>query len=93
LARQFGDTFALSLLSSMGLSSQLPAGLNAGLGLKWEGRRDSVLIAHSAVRAYRLETLLLDRYRIAIFVSRVGEILRVELPDEVVLVNDQLANL
>jgi hypothetical protein len=92
LARQFGDPLALGLLSSLGLSSQIPAGPPVGFDLKWEGRHDSVQIAHSAVRAYRLEARVLDRYRIVIFVSRVGEILRVELPDEVVLVNDQLAN-
>ena len=33
---------------------------------------------------------LLDRYPIVIFVSRVGEILRVELPDNLVLVNEGL---
>jgi hypothetical protein len=38
-----------------------------------------------------LQTRVLDKYEIKIFISRVGEILRVELPDEVVLVNDQLA--
>ena len=44
------------------------------------------------MRAYRLQARLLDRYQARIFVSRVGEILRVDLPDEVVLLNDQLAN-
>jgi hypothetical protein len=48
-------------------------------------------IGHSPVRTYRLQTRALDKYQITIFISRVGEILRVELPDELVLVNDQLA--
>jgi hypothetical protein len=47
-------------------------------------------VRHASVRAYRLKTRILDRYDIVIFVSRVGEILRVELPDEIVLTNDQL---
>jgi hypothetical protein len=34
---------------------------------------------------------VLDKYQLTIFISRVGEILRVELPDEILLVNDQLA--
>jgi len=45
------------------------------------------------VRAYRLQTRLLDRFQALIFVSSVGEILRIELPDEIILVNDQLTNL
>jgi len=59
--------------------------------LEWEARNDSIRIGHSKVRVYRLETRLLDHYRVLIFVSRVGEILRVELPNELILVNDQLA--
>lgn len=91
LARQFGDPFALGWMSALGFSGQWPAGSKASLGLKWEARHDSLRIGHSAVRAYRLEARLLERFGVVIFVSRVGELLRVELPDEVVLVNDQLA--
>jgi hypothetical protein len=40
-----------------------------------------------------LEASLLDRYRLYIVVSRVGEILIVQLPDEWQLVNDQLISL
>jgi hypothetical protein len=38
-----------------------------------------------------LEASAADRYSAVLFVSRVGEILRMELPDGLVLVNDQLA--
>ena len=75
-------------------NSSLP--LNSGitpaaLGLKWGARNDWFQIAHASVRAYLLEAKVLDRYSVKIFVSRVGEILRVELPDEIVLENDQLS--
>ena len=60
--------------------------------LKWEGRQDSVTIGHSPVRAYRLQAQIMEKYRVVIFTSRVGEILRVELPHNLVLVNDQLAS-
>lgn len=63
------------------------------LGLKWEARNDWFQIGHTSVRAYLLETKILDRFPIKIVVSRVGEILRVELPDEIVLTNDQLITL
>ncbi len=75
------------------LNSALPLNSNffpLAPGLKWEARNDWFQIAHASVRAYLLEARILDRYPIKIFVSRVGEILRVELPDEILLVNDQL---
>jgi len=63
------------------------------LGLRWEARNDWLQIGHSEVRVYRLQAHLLDRYQAVILVSRVGEILRVELPGGLLLVNEALTNL
>lgn len=60
-------------------------------GPRWEGRNAELRLGHSLVRAYRLKARFLDKYEIRVFVSRVGEILRVDLPDENVLLNDQFA--
>ena len=49
--------------------------------LDWEARNDWLEIGHAQVRVYRLRAQLLDRYQIVVIVSRVGEIMRVELPD------------
>jgi hypothetical protein len=38
-----------------------------------------------------LQTAWLEKYKAVMFVSRVGELLRIELPDEIALVNDQLS--
>jgi hypothetical protein len=90
LVQEFGGPFAVGLLSGLGLP------LNSGgitlekLGLRWEARHESLALGHSSVRAYRLQARLLDRYALVVFVSRAGEILRVELPDGIVLANDQL---
>jgi hypothetical protein len=65
-------------------------GLPPELGLQWTAHNDWVTIGHTSVRTFRLEATLLERYRMRIIVSRVGEILRVELPDGWELVNDQL---
>jgi hypothetical protein len=75
------------------------AGLHTGpndatvpaLGLKWEAQEDLIRIGRTAVQVYRLHTRVLDRYEVTAIVSRAGEILRVELPDEVTLVNDRMA--
>jgi hypothetical protein len=66
-----------------------PGAATLSLGAKWEAHEDTLWIGHTPTRVYRLQTRLLDRYRISLVVSRVGEILRVELPDELVLRNDQ----
>ena len=78
------------LLGELG-SASLPPRTASWNGLKWEARSDSVKIGMAPVPAYRLQARLFDRYQVLIFVSRVGEILRVELPNDVVLLNDQVA--
>jgi hypothetical protein len=57
------------------------------LGLDWEARNDSLTIGRTPVRIYRLQARLLDRFRVVVYVSRAGEVLRVELPDDLVLTN------
>jgi hypothetical protein len=89
--RDLGGPITAGLLNGFGMFEMQLQGTALKAGLKWEGREDSMRIGHSPVRTYRLHTRVLDRYQITIFVSRVGEILRVELPDEIVLVNDQLS--
>jgi hypothetical protein len=91
LLQLLGAPWMAAVMSEMGLKGSSNAGLN--VTLKWEARHDVIKIGHASVRAFRLQTRFLDKYQVVIFISRVGEILRVELPDEILLVNDQLANL
>jgi hypothetical protein len=88
LAREFNVTAPLGALGVLGL--QAPAGGVLAPGLKWEARNDRISIGHTPVRAYRLEARLPGRYEVVVVLSRVGEILRVELPGDLVLMNDQL---
>jgi hypothetical protein len=90
LLQEFVGPWAPGVFDSLGLGAHSSKALSSSLGLKWEASRDSMDVRHASVRAYRLKARLLDRYQMVIFVSRVGEILRVELPDEIVLTNDQL---
>ncbi len=92
LLRDVAGPFAYGMFSAIHLPIRPQSASSRALGLEWEARNDSAKIGQSLVRAYRLQARLLDRYQARIFVSRVGEILRVDLPDEVVLLNDQLAN-
>src|SRR6266516_2807592 len=89
LLEEFAGPLPLALLGPVaGLEQK-----NLSIGLQWEARNDWLKIGHAQVRVYRLHARLLDRYQIAVVVSRVGEILRVELPNGLLLVNEALSNL
>ena len=82
-----------ALVAALGLPRTPAQATPAALGLKWEARNDWLKIASERMRVYRLQTRLLDRFQITLFISLEGEILRAELPDNIVLVNDQLTAL
>ena len=59
--------------------------------LTWETRNDWLEIHHARARVYRLQIRWRDdRYRVVALISRVGEILKVELPNGVTLINDEI---
>lgn len=62
------------------------------LDLPWEASSVRMNIGHTITRAYRLQARLLDRWQVVVMVSPVGEILRVELPDDWVLTTDEAGN-
>lgn len=68
----------------------VPALQKLSLGLQWEARQDWLKVGSAKLRCYRLHTRLLERHQAVVFVSRVGEILRVELPDGYVLQNTRM---
>jgi hypothetical protein len=93
LLREFAGPLASGLFSGLGLSLPAPGQRTSpGAALRWEARSDTMQIGHAPMRVYRLQTRLLNRYPVTVITSRVGEILRVELPNEIVLAHDQLAN-
>lgn len=90
LVRELGGPVAAAFLSGSGLFPSPAEQSLVKSGLKWEARNELVRLGHSSVRAYRLETRLMDRFDVVLFISRAGELLRVELPEGIVLANDQL---
>jgi hypothetical protein len=90
LLEEFGGPMAVGVLAGLGLPSLQDPKTVSALGLHWEARHESIKLGHSSVRVYRLQARLLDRFAIVVFISTAGEILRVELPDGIVLTNDQL---
>jgi len=90
LLEEFAGPLPLALLGQVGGLNR-PAGLS--LDLNWEARNDWLKIGHAQVRVYRLQARVLDRYQVVVIVSRVGEIMRVELPNGVLLANEVLTSL
>ena len=81
---EMGGVFALGVL---GMDQSLPG--VAGQGIEWEAHEDHIRLGGVSARAYRLDAFLLGQ-RVEIFVSRAGEILRVELPRDISLRNQAL---
>jgi hypothetical protein len=82
---EVGGAFALGVL---GLDQSLPG--IAKQGIEWEAHEDRMTLGNTTVRAYRLDAFILGQ-RVEIFVSRVGEILRVDLPRKISLRNQALS--
>ena len=89
LAEAFAVPLPPGLVGISEMSTNALEGVLPAQGPEWEARSDWINIGHTAARAYRLQTRLLDRWQFVIMVSPVGEILRVELPDDWVLASDQ----
>lgn len=94
LIRELGGPALPAALAAFGVP--LPsANTNAPLSmaLRWEAHHDRLKLGSNQIRVYRLEARLFDRFKATLFVSPVGEILRMELPDEIILANDALTTL
>jgi hypothetical protein len=92
LAQEFQLPLPLQFLDAIGLPAAGQSAAALSPGLVWEARNDWINLGHTAVRAYRLQARIFDRFMIIVMVSEVGEILRVELPDEWTIVNDQFSD-
>ena len=68
----------------------LPALQKLSLGVQWDSRQDWLKVGSAKLRCYRLQTRLLEKHTVTVYISRVGEILRVELPNDLVLQNTRM---
>ena len=91
LLQLVGAPFSPAILAGLGLPRNLTQTTPNALGVHWEARHDWLSIGKERMRAYRLQAQLLGRFTMTFFISLEGEILRVELPDDILLVNYQLA--
>ncbi len=66
----------------------LPPPAALGQSFHWQAERDRLKMGREPVSVYRLETRILD-HPIVIYVSTLGEILRVELPGDIIATLDE----
>jgi hypothetical protein len=90
LFRDLDAPVALALAAPL---AQWPASTNLQGALRWEARQGWMPLGNSRIRVYRLRVRLADRHDLVAYVNRAGEILKIELPGGVRLVNEGLGNL
>jgi hypothetical protein len=88
LLRAFGGNFAVGLLGDFELPVLPQASSSFAQSFHWQAQRDRTKLGREPVSVYRLETRVLDR-PIVIYVSTLGEILRVELPGNIIAALDE----
>lgn len=81
LIRTFVGNFADSLLNGLDLPDLTAA--PAAQNIEWEASRTRLKIGSESVPVYQLQTVLLGR-EIKVMVSTLGEVLRVELPGNII---------
>ena len=71
----------------------LPGATGVRPSIAWSARNDWLRVGHNRVRVYRLKVKLFERFEAVAYFSRAGEMLKVTLPDGLVLVNEALPNI
>lgn len=91
LAGAFDNPMLPLVLGAIGPAfSHLPRDGAPSAALSWQASTDWLAIGRSRMRVNRMEARFFDRYKFVVVTSRVGEILRVELPGNIRLLNDAL---
>ena len=91
LIRAFAGDLGGGLLGDLDLPvfSETPTALAESL--HWEAYHDRLMVGREPLSAYRLEAHALD-HPVVIYISTLGEVLRIELPGGTTAVLDQLGN-
>lgn len=68
--------------------------LNAAkIQLDWKAYHDNMTVGKVNLKVYRVEATIWGKFKVSATISRAGEILKIELPENITLINTALANL
>jgi len=85
-----GLPFAGQLLSGIAIGGARPDVAELASRIEWQANNDHLKFHGAKARVYRLTIRLFEDRELSLVVSRVGEILRLELPYGVSLINEEL---
>lgn len=93
ILKDLGGPLLPATITALGvpLSTNQTAALSSPI--RWEAHQDWLLLGRTRLRTYRLNGHLFDRFEVVVHVSPVGEILRVELPGKIFLINEAVGNI
>jgi hypothetical protein len=80
-----GQTNAGNAPASPGSTSQT-------LQLKWKARDTFLQFGNSRIRVHQVETMLLEKHPVRLWISKAGEVLRAELPNQILVKNESFSN-
>lgn len=92
ILRNLGLAYASFFFDGLPLIGQTQVA-NLDPGIQWDARSDWLEAGNARVRIYKLQARLFDKYKTVVYTSRVGEILKAELPGDIVLMNEALFQL
>lgn len=93
LFRRLGGGFLSQLWPITEMADTDTLSREIALGLDWVAYADREKLGDTTFPVYRLQTELLGDYRLRLFVLPSGELLRIALPDEFVLINEKLTGM
>lgn len=88
--RILADLGGVGWLALLGAGRRLPEAKSLAGAIRAEAGLDWLRVGEARLRVYRLEVHGPDRQQAVIYVSRAGEILKVQLPGQVSLIHDSL---
>jgi hypothetical protein len=93
LLRDLGGPLLPAALGAFSLPLRNGQSVDGQGGFAWEARHDRLQLGRADLRVYRLEATAFGRYKATLLVSPVGEVLRIELPDDIIMTNEALTSL
>lgn len=90
LARRLGVGGLAPLLAVVGIPSARLQATNLLAGLTWQARRDRLPVGRAQIPVTRVQAEWFHRVQATAYISSFGEIFRVELPANVVLMTDAI---
>lgn len=90
VARRLGMGGLAPLVAGLGLPLGRLQATNLLSGVTWQAQRDHLAVGHANVPVFRVQANAFNRPQATAFIGTFGEIFRVELPGEVVLMTDAM---